>query len=166
MSATADLCIIIDKGARMLSVRRAQQPEQRYPVALGRNAIADKCVEGDCATPLGEFFICAKNPRSRFFLSLCISYPNLAHAERGLRDGIISAQEHALIVAALREGRVPPQKTGLGGEIYIHGEDPARAGGTPQSMRDWTHGCIALDNRSMQELFDICAIGTAVSIRP
>ena len=59
---------------------------------------------------------------------------------------------------ALDQGRMPPQHTRLGGAIYIHGELPAG--------RDWTHGCIALDNPSMQELFDIAAIGTPVSIRP
>ena len=55
--------------------------------------------------PLGEFYICAKNPRSKFFLSMCISYPNAEDAERGLAAGLISPEEHGEILAALREKR-------------------------------------------------------------
>jgi murein L,D-transpeptidase YafK len=158
MSPAGSIRIVIDKAARTLRVLRAAAPERGYHVTLGRNALADKVQEGDCATPLGEFFICARNPRSKFFLSLCISYPNAEHAGRGLQSGLISEREYMLILEALREGRMPPQHTRLGGEIYIHGELPAG--------REWTQGCVALDNRSMQELFDDAAIGTRVSILP
>src|SRR6201996_8573816 len=87
---------------------------------LGRNP-KDKQQEGDEATPLGEFFVCAKNPKSRFHRSLCLSYPNACHADRGLAQGLIHADEHAAILEALNAGRMPPQHTNLGGEIYIHG---------------------------------------------
>ncbi len=158
MSQTGNISIVINKAARALCVYRAAALERSVRVALGRNALADKIQEGDCATPLGEFFVCARNPCSKFFLSLCLSYPNREHAARGLQSGLISAREHRLILDALDHGKMPPQDTRLGGEIYIHGELPAG--------RDWTHGCISLDNPSMQELFDIAAIGTRVSIRP
>ena len=148
--------ILIEKAARRLRLLAAGAPERCYPVKIGRNADADKAVEGDCATPLGEFTICARNPRSRFFLSLCLSYPNAAHAARGLRDALIDAATHAAILAALDAGRLPPQHTALGGEIYIHGEDP--------QGRDWTHGCIALGNRAMLEVYDRVRLGTRVRI--
>ena len=125
-------------------------------MAIGRNAGADKTAEGDCATPLGDFTVCVRNPRSRFFLSLCLSYPNAEHAARGLRDGLIDAAQYAQILAALRAGTLPPQKTRLGGEIYIHGENP--------DGRDWTHGCIALGNRAMLEIYDRVRLGTPVHI--
>jgi len=125
------------------------------PIAIGRNSEADKTVEGDEATPLGEFFICARNPRSRFFLSLCISYPNAAHADRGLRSGLIDAAEHAQIIEALAQRRAPPQHTRLGGEIYIHGEALGD---------DATRGCIAVDNSTMRKLFDLVPLGTRISI--
>ncbi len=166
MPSAPDLEIIVDKQARTLRLMRAGRLENRFGIALGRNAGADKCIEGDCATPLGEFFVCARNPRSRFYRSLCISYPNAEHAGRGLRDGLITAQEHALIIDALRERRMPPQKTRLGGEIYIHGENPDDGTGAPRARRDWTHGCIALDNGAMQTLYAAVALGTPVSIRP
>ena len=52
---------------------------------------------------------------------------------------------------------MPPQKTRLGGEIYIHG------GGTD---RDWTDGCIALKNEEVTELFDLISKGARVLIVP
>lgn len=153
-----DLRIVVEKQARTLAVFEDGRLTRSYPVTLGRNWAADKAIEGDEATPIGEFYICAKNPRSKFFLSLCISYPNAEDAERGLGAGLISPAEHAQILAALACRAVPPQRTRLGGEIYIHGETPAASAGT--------RGCIALDNRSMQELYDWSALGTPVLITP
>jgi murein L,D-transpeptidase YafK len=152
--------IVVAKQARSLGLILDQRIERSYSIVLGRNAAADKTVEGDHATPLGEFYICAKNPRSKFFLSLCISYPNAEHAERGLAAGLITEEEYTQILLAVREKRMPPQHTRLGGEIYIHGH------GAPDipSVKDWTRGCIALGNADMQELYGRVALGTEVSI--
>ena len=99
------------------------------------------------------------------FLSLCISYPNAAHADRGLRSGLIDATEHAQIIDALAQRRTPPQHTRLGGEIYIHGE---ALGGDASAKDacgdDATRGCIAVDNSTMRKLFDLVPIGTRISI--
>src|SRR5208282_6499270 len=97
-----DARITVHKGSRTLLLHVGERLERTYPVALGRNWAADKAVEGDEATPVGEFYICARNPRSKFFLSLCISYPNAEDAQRGLAAGLITAQEHAKILAAVR----------------------------------------------------------------
>jgi murein L,D-transpeptidase YafK len=152
--------ILIKKSQRRLILTAGDGSVRAYPVDLGRNWAADKAVEGDHATPLGDFYVCAKNPRSKFFLSLCISYPNAEDARRGLASGLISAAEHDEIIEALRLGRIPPQHTRLGGEIYIHGR--------PQDFnaaeRDWTRGCIALDNAAIQEIYTLTAIGSTVSI--
>lgn len=154
--------LLIEKAARKLHLYVGTCLERSYPVALGRNWAADKNVEGDEATPVGEFYICSKNPRSKFLLSMCLSYPNAEDAERGLAAGLISPEEHGDILAAVREKRLPPQHTRLGGEIYIHGQDPARRVGAP---KDWTRGCIALDNGAMQHLYARIALGTPVLIR-
>ena len=156
--------IIVRKEARRLVVSVDGREERSYPVTLGRNWDADKAVEGDEATPLGEFYICAKNPRSRFFLSLCISYPNAEDAERGLSADLITPAEHAAILDAMARRAMPPQNTRLGGEIYIHGEDPRAAAPTGALVPSGTRGCIALRNSAMQELFDRAALGTPVII--
>lgn len=155
--------ITVIKRSRQLTLLSGRELIRTYPIALGRNSEADKSVEGDEATPLGEFYICAKNPRSRYFLSLCIGYPNAEDAARGLAAGLISAAEHAQILDAMNARRMPPQNTRLGGEIYIHGhgQDDGNSG-EPQGTR----GCIALNNADMQDLYDRVTIGTSVAIVP
>jgi murein L,D-transpeptidase YafK len=153
--------IVIEKAARTLRLYVGERLECTYPIALGRNSGADKAVEGDEATPTGKFYICSKNPRSKFFLSLCLSYPNAEDAERGLAAGLISTEEHAQILAAVRLKRLPPQRTRLGGEIYIHGQNPAPP---PAAHKDWTRGCIALANDAMQDLYARIELGTPVVI--
>ena len=122
---------------------------------MGLSPIEDKIRAGDRRTPEGEFYICSKNSHSQFYLSLGISYPNREHAERGLRDGLITRAQYHQIVLALKRGSVPPQYTRLGGEIFIHGNG---------STRDWTWGCVALDDKDIRELFDAVPIGTPVTI--
>ncbi|HEY3851110.1 MAG TPA: L,D-transpeptidase [Steroidobacteraceae bacterium] len=156
--------IIVRKEARRLVVLVDGREEGSHPVTLGRNWAADKAVEGDEATPLGEFYICAKNPRSKFFLSLCISYPNAEDAERGLEADLITPAEHTAILDATARRAMPPQNTRLGGQIYIHGEDPRAAAPAGALVSSGTRGCIALQNSAMQELFDRTALGTLVII--
>jgi murein L,D-transpeptidase YafK len=152
--------LLIEKQARRLSVLSAVGTQAAYVVRLGKNSAADKAMEGDHATPLGEFYVCAKNPRSKYFLSLCLSYPNAEDAVRGLAAGLIDHAEHAQIIDAIARGAMPPQHTRLGGEIYIHGH---AHDGRPLE-RDWTRGCIAVDNAAMRDLYDLAVIGTPVRI--
>jgi murein L,D-transpeptidase YafK len=155
--------IEIAKLARILELHSPRGLVSRHSIRLGNNAGADKTVQGDGATPSGNFYVCAKNPRSKFFLSLCISYPNAEDANRGLHDGLIDAQQHAQILQAIALRKMPLQHTRLGGEIYIHGQ-PARAA-DDASRSDWTRGCIALDNEAMKDLYDRVGLGTPVVIR-
>ncbi len=83
---------------------------------------------------------------------------------RGLAAGLISAAEHAQILEAFAPRRTPPQHTRLGGEIYIHGEDPAAVASRHRAHKDWTRGCIALENPAMRELYGLVSVGTPVVI--
>lgn len=150
-----DPLIIISKSKRQLVLYSAGDAVRVYRIGLGLNPIDDKTKEGDYSTPEGEFYVFTKNPKSKYYLSLGLSYPNAEDAERGLSDGLITRAEHDEILKAIQKRLMPPQKTALGGEIYIHG------GG---SARDWTWGCIALENENMRELFDAVERGTAVVI--
>jgi murein L,D-transpeptidase YafK len=158
---TAATQILIYKAQRQLILTTSDGSEQSYRITLGKNSAADKAVEGDHATPLGSFYVCAKNPRSKYFLSLCLSYPNAEDAERGLATGIIGMAEYVQILEAVSLGKMPPQKTALGGEIYIHGH---AASGDQLKERDWTRGCIAVDNADMQVIYDLATLGTPVHI--
>ncbi|MEP6924460.1 MAG: L,D-transpeptidase family protein [Pyrinomonadaceae bacterium] len=147
--------LVVKKGKRQLQVFDGGKLVKTYKIAIGSNPSDDKQIEGDGRTPEGDFYLAVKNPASRFHRSLGLSYPNIEDAMRGLRENLIANSEHDEIVRAITENRLPPQNTALGGEIYIHG------GGTE---KDWTRGCIALENNEMQELFDALPYGISVTI--
>ena len=149
--------IIVKKARRQLLLYSDGRLVRTYRVGLGLSPSGDKVREGDRRTPEGEFYIFTKNDKSAFYLSLGLSYPNAAHAERGLRDGLITRAQYDAIISALRAKKAPPQNTPLGGDIYIHGNGAGS---------DWTWGCVALENENIRELFDAVSVGTPVTIEP
>jgi hypothetical protein len=149
--------LLAEKSRRTLTVFSDGRPVKTYRIALGTDSVAPKEREGDGRTPEGTFFVCVKNAESRYNLSLGLSYPSEADAQRGVDDRLISKREQRAIVDALRRYRKPPWNTKLGGEIMIHG------GGT---QRDWTEGCLALSDSDVEELYPRIPLGTEVEIRP
>lgn len=147
--------IVVTKSKRLLTLSSADKVIRTYRIALGLSPVEDKIRAGDRRTPEGDFYICIKNPKSQFYLSLGLSYPNQQHAERGLRDGLITRAQYNQISGAIKRKGQPPQYTRLGGEIFIHGNG---------SHRDWTWGCVALDDKDIRELFDAVPVGTRVTI--
>ena len=149
--------VVVEKGARRLRLYAGGEVVRVRRIALGFTPEGDKVRQGDGRTPEGEYKVCMKNPKSNFYLSLGLTYPNAEDAERGVRDGLITRAQHRSITRALTNGRCPPWNTALGGEIFIHG------GGVG---RDWTFGCVALENPEIKELFDTLPAGTPVEIKP
>lgn len=107
-----------------------------YSFELGFNPIGHKTQEGDGRTPEGAYRIDRRNPNSQFHLSLGISYP-----DRG--D----------VVAARARGVDP------GGDIFIHGTPDRWLG-----KKDWTWGCIAVQNHEMDEIYAMIPTGTLIYI--
>ena len=149
--------IEVFKARRELQLFDGAQLIKTYHVALGANPVPPKEREGDLATPEGTYFICQKNPKSKFHLSLGINYPNAADAARGLKAGLITNAEYNAILQAETAHKAPPWNTNLGGEIYIHG------GGT---ATDWTWGCVALTDPEIEELYNLVPVNTPVTIHP
>lgn len=149
--------IVVHKARRELLVFSGETLLKKYRAALGSNPVPPKERQGDRATPEGTYVVCRKNPQSRFFLSLGLSYPNPADAERGLRTGLVTRRQHRQIVESARTGACPPWDTALGGQIFIHGRG---------SATDWTWGCVALDDDDIRELYARVPVGTPVVIEP
>lgn len=149
--------LVINKRARRLEVFDGEKLIRTYKIALGFASEGDKEHEGDGKTPEGDFYVFTKNANSKFYLSIGISYPNIEDARRGLRENLISQEEHDQIVKAVNEKQTPLQKTRLGGEIYIHG------GGR---LLDWTQGCVAVKNTEIKEIFNVIPVGTSVKVEP
>lgn len=138
--------MLIKKSARQLELFCSDALAGRYPVSLGYAPVGDKVREGDGKTPEGDFYITMKFP-NQFHLALQLSYPNIAAAERGLKDGLITDGQHRAIVAANRACTNPPQNTPLGSLLQIHG------GGGGTWSGDWTLGCVALENPAIERIY-------------
>jgi len=135
--------IWVYKGERALTLVRKGEIVSRYPIALGADPVGPKRLEGDKRTPEGRYLIDWRNPESRFYKALHISYPN----ERDLR-------------AAERVGVNP------GGMVMIHGMPSAPELQWLDTRGDWTDGCIAVSNDAMDEIWNAVADGTPVIIQP
>ena len=136
--------ILVEKSARRLSLLHDGVPIKFYQVALGRVPVGNKEQEGDNRTPEGLYKIDRRNEKSRFHLSLHISYPTPAE------------------IGAARQRGVSP-----GGDIMIHGL-PNGLGyiGDSHRLTDWTAGCIAVTNEEIEEIWNAVADGTAIEICP
>jgi murein L,D-transpeptidase YafK len=134
--------IVIDKSDRTMELRTGGQVVKRYRnIKLGDAPLGHKQFEGDEKTPEGTYRISGRNPGSRYFRSIKISYPN--------------ANDRAFATA---RGRSP------GGDIFIHGQpNGSRIARLPY---DWTDGCVALSNVEMGEVWRLVRDGTKVTIRP
>ena len=131
--------IVVSKGARRMYFFNHGTLVRSYQISLGSSPVGDKKIEGDGKTPEGLYRIDRKNPNSKYFLSLGISYPNKSD---------------------IAEARTLGQSAG--GDIFIHGEDQK-----PNFFkRDWTAGCIAVRNNEMQEIYRIVEVGTPIQINP
>lgn len=136
--------VLIDKGARRLSLLSNGEVLKTYRISLGGNPVGPKERQGDDKTPEGTYTIDARNRESKYHCSLHISYPNGNDRKRA------------------RELGVSP-----GGDIMIHG---LKSGfewvGDAQSKVDWTKGCIAVTDKEIEEIDKLVPTGTVVEIRP
>ena len=145
--------ILIEKKRRRLTLLSDQEkPLFSCPIALGFSPEGPKSREGDGKTPEGDYFICLKKV-GKYGPSLGLSYPNEQDALR------LGAEEALLSCIRLRMAAKerPPWGTALGGEIYIHGGGIAK---------DWTAGCIALQDEDAQYLYALLPLGASVRIIP
>lgn len=151
--------VVIDKGDRTLCLLQDGREVARYPVSLGLDPVSDKVRAHDLATPEGRYFVTSGTRSTRFFRTLALSYPNLVDAQHGLASGLLGPRQYRRIARAGSAGIPGPCGTALGCGIALHGGGVVREG-----VRDWTEGCVALDNPDMDRLAQFCRPNDAVVI--
>ncbi len=156
--------IIVDTRAETLTVMRGDTVIKTFPdIAIGRYGKTYFKHQGDNKTPLGNYRIGWINRDSRYYIFLGLTYPDQEAADRGLVDERISEAQWQEIRRALKAGKIPPQKTPLGGYIGIHGLGQGDM--TVHQQYNWTNGCVALTNAEIDQLLQWVRIGTPVEIR-
>jgi len=136
--------VVIDKSDRVLQLMKSGEVFRTFKIALGMQPEGGKSEEGDFKTPEGRYILDTRNPRSDFFLSIHVSYPNADDSR------------------AARARGVNP-----GGAIMIHGQpnEPSRSEAYYRSQ-DWTNGCIAVSNSDMIDIWLMTPDNTPIEIRP
>lgn len=136
--------VLLVKGERRLTLLRRGRVLKNYRVSLGFDPDGHKQQEGDGRTPEGRYVLDWRNPKSKYHLSLHVSYPN-------------------------KQDKVRAKKAGVspGGAIMIHGL-PNGFGhiGKFHRFHDWTHGCIAVTDVEIREIWRAVRDGTPIEIRP
>jgi murein L,D-transpeptidase YafK len=136
--------IHVQKNKRLMHVFFQKKLIKTYKISLGFNPKGHKIQEGDGKTPEGSYVICSKNPKSSYFLSLKISYPN--------KKDILHAKQKGV---------------SAGGDIMIHGLGKYFGWlGRYHIKKDWTLGCIAVTNEEIKEIYDQILVGTKIQIDP
>jgi len=156
----SDLLIKVHKRERRLYLLKKDKIIKSYHIALSsENPLRDKERLGDYGTPEGRFYICqmTDDPAKLKYgpRSMLISYPGIEDARRGFKEGLIDYTTYQEIAQAIKDGRAPSQKTGLGSQIRIHG---------CCGKYDWTKGCIGLEDSDVIELYAMISPGTRVDI--
>lgn len=136
--------VVVLKSRRLMVLMKGDEKIKEYKVALGTDPVGPKIREGDHKTPEGLYVLDRRNPKSRFYKSIHISYPSPQDRERASNLGVAP-----------------------GGDVMIHGL-PNGFGwlGHVHLSRDWTDGCIAVTDDEMDEIWGMVADGTPIEIKP
>ncbi len=131
-----------------------------FPVAMGKSPQGPKTRRDLASTPEGWYRVSSRRDvgQTSFHRGFFLDYPNGGDIDRAEALGVITAGTAASLRTARREGRLPSQGTAMGGDILIHG-----SGATP---RDWTWGCVAMNNDEMDLVFPLVKTGDDVLILP
>ncbi|OAG27626.1 L,D-transpeptidase family protein [Thermodesulfatator autotrophicus] len=160
--AKASFLIVVEKYSRTLYVYENNHILKAYPISLGWNPDEPKIRRGDGATPEGLYFITAKRPSRKYGLFLAISYPNLKDINLAYWQGRLNLKDYELCLKAYFENS-PDPKCPLGFGLGIHGGGVWRLKEN-KLIRDWTFGCIAMEDEDIKELYDLVKKGTPVLI--
>ncbi len=139
--------VVVYKEDRELHVCAGDSVLKRYRIALGKDPTGHKREEGDSRTPEGRYLLDWRNRKSKYHLSIHISYPNESDRKQAKERGVSP-----------------------GGDIMIHGFPD----GEYESYwsrywflgRDWTDGCIAVANEAIEEIWRLVPDGTPIDILP
>ena len=143
----------VRKAARTLDlIDHKNEVVKTFDIMLGKSPVGSKLQRGDNKTPEGKYKIDWRNPKSSYYLSLHISYPNKTDSRNSAELGLDP-----------------------GDNIFIHGlpNKVSALSGVERRIAesfllntDWTNGCIAVSNADMKVIWDLTPNGAELEILP
>ncbi len=157
--------LLADLTAQRLVLYNGEDHEIRAfdNISIGSGGTSKLHFRGDQTTPLGNYRVTHINYDSRYHVFIGLNYPTSSHAKYAYFTGKISERELNTLLDAARHNSVPPANTALGGMIGIHALGTA----SPEVHKvvNWTDGCVALNNKQMDDLLPYVHEGMRVVIR-
>lgn len=128
--------VLVVKHLRKMYLQKNDKTIKTFNIGLGPNPVGQKEREGDGKTPEGTYTLDWQKWNSTTFHSFHISYPNKIDSARAKMKGLVP-----------------------GSNIMVHGTSKG-----VKKKKDWTNGCIALNNADMLEFRKIVFQHTKIEI--
>ncbi len=143
LSKNGQTVILVDKLQSSFIMLKGGKEFKTFQAELGIKWMGDKQLEGDKATPEGVYKVLEKksNAKTKYYKALLLNYPNKEDQERFNK--------------MIKSGEIS-KKSRIGNLIEIHG-------GGGKGLH-WTDGCVALENKEMDFVFNHCGVSTPVII--
>ncbi|MFP4498524.1 MAG: murein L,D-transpeptidase family protein, partial [Vulcanimicrobiota bacterium] len=153
-----DAQLVVYKSRYRMDLYSGKILLKSYKIGLSNKPAGDKLKEGDRRTPVGEYYICEKYPMRAW---MEINYPNKQNAEKGLKNKVIDKEQYRKIVYFAGMGGIPWHDSDMGNDIGLH------AGGFDygRMRKDYTAGCVGLEDAEAYEIHRIILPGTRVLIK-
>lgn len=113
-----------------------------YSIRLGGEPIGPKQCQGDSKTPEGSYTLDYRNPKSSFYKSFHITYPNVADRANSKKLGCPT-----------------------GGDIMLHGTGRYYRASHNEGT-DWTDGCVAVTDAEIDTLWKYVSLPAQIVIKP
>ena len=143
LSRNGAVTILVNKMESEVTVLKSGKAVKIFKAEFSPNWLGDKIMRGDRKTPEGIYKVVEKKKGkdTKYHKALLLNYPN---------------QEDRIRFENLIKSGDLEKNAQIGGLIEIHG-------GGGRGIH-WTDGCIALTNKEMDMVFDLCKVSTAVII--
>lgn len=143
LSGSGKVVVLVNKMESEVTILKSGKAVKIFKAEFSPNWLGDKIMRGDRKTPEGIYKVVEmkKGKQTKYHKALLLDYPN--QEDRTRFENLIKSGDLE-------------KNAQIGGLIEIHG-------GGGKGIH-WTDGCIALTNKDMDMVFDLCKVNTAVII--
>ncbi|MFN3406354.1 MAG: L,D-transpeptidase family protein [Caldimicrobium sp.] len=141
---------VIDKATYKLQVKKNEELVFETKIGYGLKSELSKRKKGDFLTPEGKYKITEIRPSKHYLYFVKLNYPNFNDISYAYYQGDIEFQD---LKRCKEEKKCNDEKILriLGSEIGLHGGGAFKKEGKDTSYH-WTQGCIALNNKPLEDL--------------
>ncbi|MFN4196804.1 MAG: murein L,D-transpeptidase family protein [Caldimicrobium sp.] len=145
-----EIYYVIDKATYKMQVIKGDELIFETKIGYGLKSELSKRKKGDFLTPEGKYKISEIRPSEQYLYFIKLNYPNFNDISYAYYSGEIEFQDlkRCKVERKCNDDKIIKI---LGSEIGLHGGGAYRKEGKSENYH-WTRGCIALNNKALEEL--------------